>query len=49
MEINVGTYGDYIYRYALDTETMEFTLLEKAESHNAAYVIQDGSHIYEFS
>ena len=45
MKINIGTYGDHIYRYALDTETMEFTLLEKAEAHNASYVIQCGSHI----
>ena len=49
MKINVGTYGDHIYRYALDTETMEFTLLEKPEAHNASYVIQDGSHLYAVS
>ena len=49
MKINIGTYGDHIYRYALDTETMEFTLLEKTEAHNASYVIQGGSHIYAVS
>ena len=49
MKINVGTYGDHIYRYALDTETMEFTLLEKAEAHNASYVILEGSHVYAVS
>lgn len=49
MKINIGTYGDHIYRYALDTETMEFTLLEKTEAHNASYVIQCGSHIYAVS
>jgi hypothetical protein len=49
MKINVGTYGDHIYRYAFDTETMEFNLLEKAEAHNASYIIQDGSRVYAFS
>ena len=49
MKINVGTYGDHVYRYALDTETMEFTLLEKAEAHNASYIIQDGSRVYAVS
>ncbi len=38
MRINVGTYGDHIYTYAFDTESLEFTLLEKAEAHNASYV-----------
>ena len=49
MKINVGTYGDHIYTYAFDTETLEFTLLEKVEAHNASYVIQDGSYIYAVS
>ena len=49
VKINVGTYGDYIYRYAFDAETMEFTLLEKAEAHNASYLIQEGSTVYAVS
>ena len=49
MRINVGTYGDHIYTYAFDTESLEFTLLEKPEAHNASYVIQDGSHLYAVS
>lgn len=49
MRINVGTYGDHIYTYAFDTESLEFTLLEKAEAHNASYVIQHGSHLYSVS
>ena len=49
MKINVGTYGDHIYTYAFDTESLEFTLLEKAEAHNASYVIQHGSHLYSVS
>ena len=49
MKINVGTYGDHIYTYAFDTESLEFTLLEKVEAHNASYVIQHGSHLYSVS
>jgi 6-phosphogluconolactonase (cycloisomerase 2 family) len=49
MKINVGTYGDHIYTYAFDTEALEFKLLEKAEAHNASYVIQEGSHVYAVS
>ena len=49
MKINVGTYGDHIYRYAFDTETLEFSLLETADAHNASYLVQDGSHVYAVS
>ncbi len=49
IEINVGTYGNHIYRYALDTETLEFTLIDKAEAHNASYVIDDGAYVYAVS
>lgn len=49
MNINIGTYGGHIYKYAFDTETMEFTLLRSVEAHNASYVIQDGTMMYAVS
>ena len=49
MKINVGTYGDHIYRYAFDTKTLEFSLLETADAHNASYLVQDGSYVYAVS
>lgn len=49
IEINVGTYGQHIYRYSLDVETLEFSLLDKVEAHNASYVIDEGAHVYAVS
>ena len=49
VQINVGTYGQHMYRYALDTETMEFSLIDKVEAHNASYVIDEGGHVYAVS
>ena len=49
IEINVGTYGSHIYRYALDAESLEFTLLEQVEANNASYVIDDGESLYAVS
>ena len=49
MEVNVGTYGNHIYRYIFDTESLEFTLSDKAEAHNASYVIAEGDHVYAVS
>ena len=49
VEINIGTYGLHMYRYAFDTETLEFTLLEKVEAHNASYVIDEGKDVYAVS
>lgn len=49
LEINVGTYGHHMYRYAMDTKTMEFTLVDKTEAHNASYVIDEGDHVYAVS
>ena len=49
IEINVGTYGQYLYRYSLDTETLEFSLIDKVEAHNASYVIDEGDAVYAVS
>ena len=49
IEFNVGTYGQYIYRCSIDTETFEFSIIDKVEAHNASYVIDEGDHIYAVS
>ena len=49
IEINVGTYGQHIYRYSLDVETLDFSVLDKVEAHNASYVIDEGAHVYAVS
>ena len=49
MMINIGTYGNQIYRYSFDTETLEFDLTDAVDAHNSSYVIQDGTHIYSVS
>lgn len=49
VEINIGTYGQHIYRYAFDTESLEFTLLNKVEAKNASYVIDEGESVYAVS
>ena len=35
----VGTYGDSVYRYEFDPETVEFRLLAKTEAADASYVL----------
>ncbi len=49
VEINIGTYGQHMYRYALDAETLEFSLLNKVQAHNASYVIDEGQNVYAVS
>ena len=38
MEILTGTYGEQIYRYSFDTESLEFSLIEKIKAENASTV-----------
>lgn len=35
----VGTYGNHLYRYSFNTETLEFSLCTKAEALNPSYAI----------
>ena len=49
MEIIAGTYGEQIYRYAFDTESLEFSLIEKVKAENASYAIKDGNNIFAVS
>lgn len=45
----VGTYGDYIYCYTFDTESLIFELSDKVEARNASYVICDEATMYAVS
>ena len=49
IEFNVGTYGQYLYRCSIDTETFEFSVVDKVEANNASYVIDEGDHVYAVS
>lgn len=49
MEIIAGTYGEHIYRYNFDTESLEFTLTEKIIAENASYAIKEGNNIFAVS
>ena len=49
MEILTGTYGEQIYRYSFDTESLEFSLIEKIKAENASYAIKDGNKILTVS
>ena len=39
LNLVVGTYGNYLYRYIFNTETLEFSLCAKAEAVNPSYAI----------
>ena len=47
--INVGTYGQHMYRYAIDTETLEIFSIDVVDAHNASYVIDEGENVYAVS
>lgn len=49
VQVNVGTYGQHMYRYDLDPENMEFSLVDKVMAHNASYVIDEGDYVYAVS
>lgn len=42
LELAIGTYGENLYRYSLDTESLEFTLKGKAKAADPSYVLADG-------
>lgn len=46
MEVLIGTYGNNLYRYSFNEETLEFNQTGQAESVNASYVIKDRDRIY---
>lgn len=49
IDLLIGTYGDNIYRYNLDCQTLEFTLKAKAEAKNASYALAEAGQIFAVS
>ena len=49
IDLLIGTYGDNIYRYNLDCQTLEFTLKAKAEAKNASYALGELGQIFAVS
>lgn len=39
LNLVIGTYGNYLYRYSFNTETLEFSRCAKAEAVNPSYAI----------
>lgn len=38
-QIVIGTYGEHLYRYSFDPQTLEFELQSKAQTRNPSYVL----------
>ena len=45
----IGTYGEHLYIYNLDCQTLEFTLKAQAEAKNASYALAEAGYIYAVS
>lgn len=48
-ELVIGTYGENVYVYDFDRQSLEFTLKGRAEAKNASYALAKGEHIYAVS
>ena len=46
MQINIGTYGSHIYRYTLDTESLEFKHLGTIAATNGSYALEHDGTLY---
>lgn len=42
-EIVIGTYGDHLYRYSFDSETLTFNFQSKSEARNPSYALASGT------
>ena len=49
IDLVIGTYGEHIYIYNLDCQTLEFTLKAKAEAKNASYALAEVGQIFAVS
>lgn len=49
IDLVIGTYGEHIYIYNLDCQTLEFTLKAKAEAKNASYALAETGQIFALS
>ena len=48
-DIVVGTYGEHLYVYSFDNETLEFTQKAKAEAENPSYALADKGSVFAAS
>ena len=49
IDLVIGTYGEHLYIYNLDCQSLEFTLKAKAEAKNASYALADARQIFAVS
>ena len=53
INLAVGTYGEHLYTYKLDTESLEFIETGRAKAINSSYAVggrkADGTYIYAVS
>ena len=48
-DIVIGTYGEHLYVYSFDNETLEFTQKAKAEAENPSYALADKGSVFAAS
>ena len=49
IDLVIGTYGEHIYIYNIDCQTLELTLKAKAEAKNASYALAEAGQIFAVS
>lgn len=49
IDLVIGTYGEHLYVYNLDCQTLGFTLREKAEAKNPSYALGYSGHVFAVS
>ena len=49
IDLIIGTYGEHIYIYNLDCQTLELTLKARVEAKNASYALADAGQIFAVS
>ena len=49
IDLVIGTYGEYLYIYNIDCQTLELTLKAKAEAKNASYALAETGQIFAVS
>lgn len=49
IDLTVGTYGEHIYLYSFDCESLEFTSRGRVEAMDASYVLEEGDMIFAVS
>ena len=48
-EVVIGTYGEHLYTYSFDHQTLEFSKVAKAEARNASYALAEEGCIFAVS